>query len=335
MFLIAFLIFSGILIFDFLYKPISPIYLKTEVIIRPGSTPGTIGKILKEKGLIKSQALFVYYTKISGMDKALHAGAFNLSPSYSMSRISEILALESGVVLIRVTIPEGFNLTEIANVLDEKGVIPRNEFLDYAHHKARYFFRDKYTFLAELPTGNVEGYLFPDTYIFAKGNTPEVIFNTFFKRFNEKIMPIWQSTPKILPLNLHKTLTLASVIEKEAYVTDEMPIISSVYAKRLMKKMPMAACPTVLYAIGDENKHSLYFKDLKVNSLYNTYLKEGLPPTPIASPGEKAFRAAIRPAKTPYYYFVAKGDGSHYFSRTLAEHNANTRKYQQFLRSKK
>ena len=226
---------------------------------------------------------------------------------------------EGAASLTKVTIPEGYTLLEIAEKLEQKRIIQdKNHFLAYVQKKGRDELLFQFPFLAQIPTKNLEGYMFPDTYIFAQGISHQKILAHFLQQFALKVLPIWEQNP--LSMGLHKTLTLASIVEKEAYKTLEMNQISGVYHNRLKRHMILASCPTVAYAMGDPRRKFLTYSDLKYKSIYNTYLHKGLPPTPIASPGVSAFAATLNPKQTPYLYFVSNGDGTHQFSTTLKAH---------------
>jgi len=305
-----------------LIAPPSHKYQPKSVYISPQTSAHEIAKQLKEEGLIKHKRLFVYYLKLIQEEKKLRSGVFILSPSYSLKRIKNILEGKEGPGgLTRITIPEGYNLAQIAEAFEDKKIVKKTDFLNYAHDIAKDKFKDQYPFLQEIPTNNIEGYLFPETYFFSKGNTLDIIFNAMLKQFSMRIVKRWEENPTAQILSLHETLTLASIIEREAAAKEESAIIASVFNNRLKKNMKLESCATILYAIGDLNKRSVLYKDLKIKSSYNTYLYPGLPPTPIASPGLHSFEAALTPAQTDFYFFVAKGDHTHYFSKTLKEHN--------------
>lgn len=321
----------------YVISPPSKKYLPKSIYIQPQSSAYKIAKQLKEAGFIRHKRLFVYYLKIIRQETKLRSGVFILSPSYSMKRIKNILEEKEGPGSItKITIPEGYTLSEMAQLFEEKGMIKKADFMDYAQNKAKDKFKEKYPFLKEIPTNNIEGYLFPETYFFSKGNSLDIIFNALLNQFSKRILPIWQNhvetqgfaSPNITQglasqniSSLHQTLTLASIIEKEAASKEEAEIIASVFKNRLKKQMKLESCATILYAIGDPDKKIVLYKDLKIKSPYNTYRYQGLPPTPIASPGIHSFKAAVSPSERNFYFFIAKGDGSHYFSQTLREHN--------------
>jgi len=237
-----------------------------------------------------------------------------------MKRIVRILLEKEGAAsLTRITIPEGFTLTEIAQTLQNKGIIrDAAAFVRYTNTQGKKVFKDEFPFLEQVPTSNLEGYLFPETYIFTKDAPREQILRQFLSTFQTKILPIWKGNPR--RIGLHKALTLASIVEKEAYDRSEMSTIAGVFHNRLRRRMVLASCPTVGYAMGQPRKRFLTYEDVKFKSIYNTYQRQGLPPTPIASPGVQAFTATLMPKKTPYLFFVSNGDGTHTFTKTLKTH---------------
>lgn len=308
------------------YTPVSKTDNKIVVDIPQGSSAMSIAKKLESRGIISSARFFYYHVKLSGAAPKLRAGAFMLSPGYSPAKVADILQKDSGSAnLIRVTIPEGYNIWDIGDVLQDKGLVLSKSFSDYAHTKAKYDFQDEFPFLKEIPLDTVEGYLYPETYYFSPTSTVETIVKTMLKQFESIALPIWESasteagSPKSR-FTFHQTLCVASLIEKEARVRSEMRTISSVFYNRLKKRMPLASDPTVVYALGKSYKKRVYYKDLKIDSPYNTYRNSGFTPTPIASMGKQAIEAALNPKDTPYYFFVANKDGTHTFTETYQEH---------------
>ncbi|RAP34250.1 endolytic transglycosylase MltG [Candidatus Marinamargulisbacteria bacterium SCGC AG-439-L15] len=285
-----------------------------------GSTGHSIAQKLKQEGLIKREWQFKLYLKTHGLQNKLHAGSFELKTASSIKEIVTTLTEKNGAAsLVKLTIPEGYTLTEIAEALGKKNIIHNpKRFVQYVQTRGRKDLEHEFAFLSKIPTSNLEGYLFPETYTFARGVRYKTVLKTFLSQFQNQIMPIWTQAPH--KMGLHRMLTLASIVEKEAYKHNEMSIISGVFHNRLRKRMVLASCPTVGYAMGQPRKKFLTYADLKYKSVYNTYTRQGLPPTPIASPGVAAFKAAMQPQKTPYLYFVSNGDGTHQFSRQLKEH---------------
>ena len=296
--------------------------------ISPGSSTREIARRLHDGQLIKSPFFFTAYVKVFKFDRALHAGEYDLDRSMSAAAIVRRLREVDGMAkLTSVTIPEGYSLKKIARLLESNGVVPAVDFLDYMA-AAKPQLEKKFYFLEEVPTGNLEGYLFPDTYFFARGVPSAVVADSMLKQFEQKVIPVWKASGSYSGWTLHQILTLASLIEKEAEVPREMTIISSVFHNRLRRGMMLACDPTVMYALGEPNRSLVTFKDLRVNSIYNTYKYPGLPPTPIASPGIKAIEAALFPARTEYLFFVSNGDATHTFSKTFNDHARRTREVQ-------
>lgn len=278
--------------------------------IEKGDNIFKIAKKLKEKGLIKSELFFIFKAFKTGTYNKIKAGEYAFYPSQS---IEEVLTYfkEGKVYLHKVTIPEGSTIWQIAEILEANKICKKEEFLSLAENP---LIAEKFN----LPGPTLEGYLYPDTYFFHKNTPPQIVIQTMVENFWkhwEKFKDIAEKQKK----PLKKVIILASIVEKEAYYPEEKPIIAAVYFNRLKRGMPLQADPTINYALKSFRR--LTYKDYySVNSPYNTYLKDGLPPTPICNPGEDSIKAVLFPAKVPYLYFVAKGDGTHYFSRTYKEH---------------
>jgi UPF0755 protein len=213
-----------------------------------------------------------------------------------------------------ITIPEGFTLQQIEPLLAHTIHVPIDSV------KAAVTDTAQLTRL-DIPTKNLEGYLFPDTYAFPEGTTARQAVSEMVKRFEREWKPDWNARLATLALNRNDIVTLASIIEKEAKRSEERPVISAVYHNRLKNRMLLQADPTVQYALGHHTPRIL-LKDLEIESPYNTYKHAGLPPGPIASPGGPSLVAALFPANVSYLYFVAHSDGHHEFRTTLAEHDS-------------
>lgn len=222
----------------------------------------------------------------------------------SNADIFKTLSTKQGPAIYKkINIPEGFSLKKIANRLEAEHVISANTFLHYTQNHAKSEFESTFTFLKENPLQTIEGYLFPDTYYFTPNMSKKQIVKMMLNTFKTKIWPLWQNnkalkgSPKAR-FNFHQVLSMASIIEKETKIQDEMPTISSVYYNRLQKKMRLQADPTVLYALGEPNKKRILYKDLKTSNPYNTYRHGSIPPGPIASPGVAAMKASLTPKLT-------------------------------------
>ncbi len=305
-----------------IYAPMSAEKKPMTVAIPYGTNTRVISAILFRHHLIRNQEIFRFYTRVHRIDRHMRAGFFVLSPSQSMAKIASILGKEkSAGMLVRVTLPEGLTLPEIGELLEKKQLTTKAVFVKFAHN-AKPIFLEKYTFLAQVPTSNLEGYLFPDTYLFAKGVDVSVMVNAFLAQFDKKIAREWaNSTSNIKQkFTLHELVTMASIVESEAHKRNEMPFIASVFYNRYHKKMAFASDPTVLYALGKSIGSPVVYSNLKVDSPYNTYLHAGFPPTPIGAPGAASFKAAMHPAASPYLFFVADQEGGHLFTTTYEDH---------------
>ncbi len=274
-----------------------------DVFIPKGSSPHKISKILKDSKIITSKNLFLVLVKIYGFSSDLKAGVYEFHTKDSLNTI--IYKLKDGKCKnIKVTIPEGFNIKQIAEVLSEHNICNKEKFIDLATSQ------------------NMEGYLFPNTYfLFPQMSEQEVIqiMNNEFNKFWTK-----EKKERLQEINkpLNDVIILASIVEKEAIANEERPVIAGVFFNRLSKNMRLEACSTVLYAMGI-NKERLSLKDLQFDSPYNTYRHKGLPPGPICNPGAKAIDAVLYPQQTDSLYFISKGNGTHYFSSTFEQHIKN------------
>ena len=289
------------------------------VVIPEGSTFQHVAGLLERERLVKSRSAFVLLGKALEADRKIRPGEYELSPAMAPADIlSKLLA--GRVVLHAVTIPEGYTMVQIADVLAQHRITDHAEFLRLAKDKS-------FIKTLGISAETLEGYLYPDTYRFPKPVPAKEVIRTMVEQLNQVVTPDWQSRAKDIHLTLHQVLTLASVIEKETGSGEERPQISSVFHNRLQKKIPLQSDPTVIYGLPDFDGN-LHKKDLSHPSPYNTYRWAGLPPGPIANPGAQAIRATLYPAVSPYLYFVSKNDGTHQFSATLVEHNKAVEKYQ-------
>jgi len=309
----------------FLLLPYGPAH-EIIVSINPGMSSKEISRLLADAELIQSSALFQAVTKLAQVDNKLKAGTYKLSPR--MGTIGIVQALAQGKVeLIRFTIPEGVCIKEIADILEAKGLASKERFLYLATGG------DSDFKVVEGDTefsGNLEGYLFPNTYTVESGITEEAIITVMVKGFAQAVLPEWSQDDvdeKARALGLHGVVTLASIIEKEAKLAEDRPLVASVFYNRLKVGMPLQSCATVQFALGSW-KTRLSLDDLKIDSPYNTYVVPGLPPGPIASPGLSSVRAALRPATSDYLFFAADQKGGHVFTRTFKEHQKAIAKVQ-------
>jgi UPF0755 protein len=293
-----------------------------EVYVRVAAGAGarTIGKTLAQEGIIRSGFHFVLWTKVLGAEGQLQAGEYKLHPG--MTPLGVVWRIKNGrVASPGVTIPEGLDVRQIAAVLATAGLADEAEFLTLAHDAATVL---EGSGLPLPPTNSLEGYLFPDTYRIAPGTPVGDILRLMVRRMHHMVAPLLEERAAPLDFDFHQLLTLASIVEKEAKQAEERSLIAGVFLNRLRQGMPLQADPTVKYVLQPAPVR-LSLKDVEVDSPYNTYRYPGLPPGPIASPGVEAIKAVLEPSRTEHLYFVARGDGTHIFSRTYREHLAARR----------
>ncbi len=290
-----------------------------EFVVKPGQSFRAVTDRLQEKKIIRHPLKFRILAAYQKATTKIKAGEYRMSGTMSPEQILRQLS-EGRVVLHRLTVAEGLNIYEIARKVEQADLCAGKDFIEAATD------RD----LAEkmgIPADTVEGYLFPETYFFARPVSAGDIIRTMIQRFKSVFSEPWEKRARELGFSVHEIVTLSSIIEKETGVEEERRIISSVFHNRLKKGMRLDSDPTVIYGIKDFDGN-LTRNDLRTPTPYNTYTSQGLPPGPIANPGRPSLEAALYPADTDFLYFVAKPDKSHYFSRDLAEHNRAVRKYQ-------
>jgi len=288
--------------------------------IPKGSTFQEVVHSLDEEGLLRSPTRFHLFARIVGVAGRVKAGEYAFSTSMIPPVILHRL-VTGDVVKYRVTIPEGYSIRQIALRLEGEGIINgEEEFVQTALSS------DLASRLG-IAGASVEGYLFPDTYLFSKGVAPEEVIQTMVGKFRRVYGPDFVRRAAELGMTDREVVTLASIIEKETGVPDERPLISAVFHNRLKRGIPLCSDPTVIYGIADFDGN-LRKRDLERRTPYNTYLIRGLPPGPIANPGRSSLIAALYPAPVNYLYFVSRNDGSHHFSATLREHNEAVWRYQ-------
>ncbi len=298
-----------------------------EIIIKKGTSTEQALDILKEKGVISSKPLVKLYLKLTANDKRIKSGRFRVRRGlHDLYAIREFLNAEDLGVKFRIL--EGMELREIASLARQLIGIDSLEFMTTATDSEfiSELFRNYFPEVPPPPNNSLEGYLYPDTYYFSEGTPPKRVLSTIFVRTVKVLRPLLHMVDSS-GFSLHEVLTLASIVEKEAILEKERPIIASVFLNRLKKGWPLESCATIQYILP-RRKERLTYDDLRIQSPYNTYLHRGLPPGPICSPRLSSIIAVLRPAKTDYYYFVAKGDNSHYFSKTFEEHIRAKRFYQ-------
>ena len=293
----------------------------TGVVIEQGYGTKRIASILKEKNIIKSALLFRIYIRFLAVDQNLKPGHYSFTGKESLSQVIQQL-LKGNQNTISVTIKEGTTLKEAAAILQDASICSAIDFMEEVSDPGR--LGKIFSNWELIP--QAEGLIFPDTYFFEKHTPAAKVAERMLKLMKHQIDKIFFAK---LPqgLNQYEGCILASIVEKEAVLNKERPIIASVFYNRLKKKMKLESCATVLYALGI-HKNRLLNEDLKIDSPYNTYLNTGLPPTPISNFGVASMKAVACPSETDYLFFVVNGkDGGHNFSKSLEEHNKNKKDY--------
>ena len=283
-----------------------------------GASAGQIARLLEEQKVVPSAFAFRLLVRYGGHGSAIRAGRYKLKPSDPPLRILEHL-VRGDTLQRRVTFPEGLTVEGVAEILGREKVCSASEFLRLVRTKGRDF--------GDLFPANLEGYLFPDTYDFPWECSAREAARIMTGRFQEVVVPLWSSKA---PLSLARSVILASLVEREAQVPSERPLIAGVYLNRLEDGMLLQCDATIQYALG-RPKAVLTHRDLELDSPYNSYKHPGLPPGPICCPGQAALQAAMQPKKSDYLFYVrndVKADGSHVFSRTFTEHQRAINQYQ-------
>jgi UPF0755 protein len=297
--------------------------------IRAGDGPAEISQTLEKAKVIRNGTIFRVLVRLRNAGGKFVAGEHRLVTGMSMNQIIDALTAPPAVDVgeVSVTFPEGRRIEEYAAILKQAGIIAAEDDFIKATREDYDF-----EFLRSRPSGvGLEGYLFPDTYRLVKGMQSRDIVVRMLQNFDRRLTGEMRAKAEAQRTTIHRVLTLASIVEREAQRAEERRTIAGVYTNRLEREMPLQADPTVQYAIGSPAewwpRDETLANALRRPGPYNTYLTPGLPPGAIASPGLAAIQASLDPETHDYIYFVAKGDGSHAFSRTLDEHNANVRRY--------
>lgn len=296
-----------------------------------GSSAATVGDDLQRLGVVRSARQFQLLVSLMGLDDKLSAGDYSLPAGSSAATAIDAVTVKENVPVLRVTFPEGLRYEEMADVAERAGFGLRQQFVD-AVRTAQL----PPDLAGVLPAGaDLQGYLFPDTYIMPVGSTPAQLVALMLKTFALRFTPALREAAAAHGLTVHQSVTMASIVEREAQLAAERPLIAGVFMNRLRNNDTLGADPTVQFALASNPanvakygwwKKELTDADLKTQSPYNTRLNPGIPPGPIASPGLDSLAAAANPATTKYYYFVADaktGDGSHLFAETFEEHERN------------
>ena len=332
--------------------PVTP-SAQTFVMLRPGFSTYRIAAELKGAGIIRSEKAFVLWHYLHHR-RSLKAGEYSFDKPANMLDVQRRLR-HGDVYVHTVVVPEGFTMFDIAHAIEAAGLGPASDFLKVAQSDT--------ALIADIAPGarSLEGYLFPDTYEFSRMMTMHEMALAMVKQFRQEARQVGliQSPegksaapttslhieveggtavldPNQAASNLERTVTMASIIEKETAVAEERPMVASVYYNRLDKNIALDADPSIIYAelLSGTYQGALHHADMQFNSPYNTYRHPGLPPGPIANPGRSALEAAMHPAQSDYYYFVADAQGHHRFAHTIEEHNKNVVAYRQAMRGR-
>ncbi|MCD6097033.1 endolytic transglycosylase MltG [bacterium] len=300
-------------------------YIPTSFLVEKGQGVQEIGEQLKEKNLIKNKDLFTILCLLSGAWTKFKPGSYALSPNMNLFQIIKTLTTLPKAKEITITIKEGWTNEQIAEYLENQGVLKKEDFLQFLENPT--FSQKEYGFLEEKAKQvKLQGYLFPDTYRIYEKSTPEQIVKKMLDNFQQKYELYLKKEIEKQNKSLFEIVNLASLIEKEASDEQDKKIVSGIFQKRLELNMPLESCATINYLLKTPKKR-LSQQDLQIDSPYNTYLYPGLPPGPINNPSLDSLKAALFPLETDYLFFLAGPNGKNIYARTLTEHIENKRKY--------
>lgn len=299
--------------------------------VQRGESADVIASRLQQEHIIRAAFMLKLVSRIQGTGADFQAGQYRLSPAMTTLEVHNTL-VDGRQVLVRVTIPEGFTLRQVADRMQRAGITSADDFISAATSRA---LLDRY----DIPGDSAEGYLFPDTYLFSQGYPASQVVSHMIDTFFKRLSTIYPDYRSLTAEQLHDKVVLASIVEREYVSPDEAPLIASVFYNRLERHIRLESCATVAYVMTEQDglphPDRIFDSDLKRPSPYNTYLHGGLPPGAISNPGITSLDAAFHPAKSDYLYFVLKASGAqhHNFSRTLAEHDQQAVFYLKTLQS--
>ena len=289
------------------------------IVMERGDGASKLARKLQEEGVIRQTALFDILVRVGGFEHDLKAGEYQLQANANLLDILDTI-VSGRSISYPVTLVEGWTLVDMVEVLRKQEKLEAK--IESTDHL-------KIAKQLKLPPRNLEGLFFPDTYNYISGESDVMVLRRAYNKMNKVLNDEWRNRSSGLPYaEPYEALIAASIIEKESSDLDEYPIISRVIVNRLNKGMRLQMDPTVIYGLGSGFDGNLTKKHLKQDTEYNTYVRKGLPPTPIAMPGLAALKASMNPAETSALYFVSRGDGTHQFSDTLEAHNLAVKKYQ-------
>jgi len=317
---IALLLATAVDMYLFLNKPM----LNTETVLyelAPGSSGSLMARQLKSQGLIKRHYYISLWARISGQSRKLKAGEYQIEAGMTPADLLDAM-VNAKVQQYSLTLIEGWTYWQMMAHINQSPHLKHN-----LHGRSIEQIMEAIGHPGEHP----EGLFYPDTYNFPKGMSDIQFLKRAYLEMNSRLQTAWATRDQDLPFKTpYEALTMASIVEKESALADERNRIAGVFINRLKTKMRLQTDPTIIYGLGPEFDGDIKFKDLKSDTPYNTYTRHGLPPTPIAMPGQGAIDAVMHPDQTPYLYFVARGDasGSHIFSTTLKDHQNAVNKFQ-------
>lgn len=293
-----------------------------EILIQPGSSYRAAATLLEDRGIITNKEYFILLGRLMGLDKSIRAGFYSLNTAMRPMQVLDIIG-SGRIIEYQVVFPEGHTIQKAAEILDNAGLVNKYDFLRLATDP-------DYVRGLGLNADTLEGYLFPATYYFPKGISADGIIRRLVSKYKEVMNSDLKARAAQLGMSEHQVVTLASLIEREAMIDSERQLISAVFHNRLKRGMPLQCDPTVIYALQKKGVWNGNIKrsDLRMKDPYNTYIHPGLPPGPIANPGKPSIIAALYPADVDYIFFVSRGDGTHFFSTNLADHNRAVHEYQ-------
>ena len=296
------------------------------ILIPRGSTFNYVTSLIRENGLQPYPRLYRYLAKELKVHTRVQAGEFEIRHSWNTHQLLEHL-VSGKSIRHKVTIPEGKNFVQIAERLNQAGLADKEVFMSLKNDPELL----KKTGIPELTT--LEGFLYPETYYFSRAETERQVLSAMIAQYRRVFNSDFQKRAKEIGMSEYNVLTLASIVEKETGIDSDRPLIASVFHNRLKRRMRLDSDPTVIYGIKNFDGN-LTRKHLRTPTPYNTYRRYGLPPTPISNPGRASLHSVLYPAEKKYLYFVARGDGSSEFSRTLSEHNKAVWKYQKIRKNR-
>lgn len=289
--------------------------------VQTGEGGGDIAQRLEDEKLIKSSFAFVFYLNLKRVSDKLQVGDYQIRSNLTIPEVADILT-QGKIQTNKITIPEGWDINKIAAYLDGKGIVTKEEFLAQAKVSN---YRNKYSFLSDVPDGgNLEGFLYPDTYQLSKKADANEIIVKMLNNFQTKIKP-YDAKIKANKMSLYEIVNLASIVEREVAKADDRKLVASVFLNRLEINMALESCATIQYILKESKKQFTY-EETRTPSAYNTYTNRGLPPGPIGNPSIDSIAAVVDPVDSNYLYFLSS-KGVTYFSKTLDEHLTKKAKY--------